>query len=83
MEGDYVTVLQTMDLGLIAIAKSILEGSGIEYITLNENFGAIYNGFYSITGLIKIQVMGEQAEVATELLAELQANAAGHPRLND
>ena len=72
MDGDYVTVMQTIDLGLIALAKSILDGAEIQYVTQNENFGSIYNGFYSITGLIKIQVLGVQAEDAVALLKDLQ-----------
>lgn len=83
MSDEFVTVLQTVDLGLLAIAKSLLEGSSIEYITQNENFGSIYNGFYSITGMIKLQVHKEDAQSAVELLEELQENAKGHPRIND
>jgi hypothetical protein len=83
MEGDYVTVLETMDLGLIALAKSLLESSGIEYVTLNENFGSIYNGFYAITGQIQIQVQGEEAEIAKSLLADLQVYPEIQPELDD
>lgn len=74
MNGDYVTVLQTVDLGVIAIAKSLLDNADIDYVTQNENFGSIYNGFYSITGLIKVQVLKDDAEVAAQLLADLQNN---------
>ncbi len=72
MIEDYVTVLNTLNLGSIAIAKSILDEAGIEYVVQNENFGSIYNGFYSICGLIEIQVLNPDAEIARELLAELQ-----------
>ncbi|MGQ9632058.1 MAG: putative signal transducing protein [bacterium] len=40
---DMVTVLKTADESAIAVAKSILEGEGIDYHIKGENFATLYN----------------------------------------
>ncbi|MCF7911295.1 MAG: DUF2007 domain-containing protein [Candidatus Cloacimonetes bacterium] len=72
MNDDFVTVLKTYNLGTLAIAKSLLIDAGIEFSVQNENFGSIYNGFYSVSGFIEIQVRQADADTALELLAEMQ-----------
>jgi Putative prokaryotic signal transducing protein len=72
MNEDFVTVLRTYNLGSLAIAKSLLNDADIDYAVQNENFGSIYNGFYSVSGFIEIQVRKPEAEIALELLADLQ-----------
>ena len=72
MNDDFVTVLKTYNLGNLAIGKSLLNDAGIDYVVQNENFGSIYNGFYSVSGFIEIQVRQPDAEIALELLADLQ-----------
>jgi hypothetical protein len=69
---DYVTVLETLNLGNIAIAKSLLDDANIDYVVQNENFGSIYNCFYTVSGFIRIQVRQPDEQVALQLLAELQ-----------
>jgi len=72
MNEDYVTVLKTYNLGTIAIAKSLLSDSEIDFTVKNENFGSIFNDFYSVSGFIEIQVRLPDAETAREILKELQ-----------
>ena len=75
MNEDYVTVLKTYNLGTIAIAKSLLSDAEIDFTVKNENFGSIYNGFYSVSGFIEIQVRQPDAETAREILEELQQDS--------
>ena len=65
---ELVTVLATGRPALIAVAKSLLEDSGIEYLTQNEGLHNLFpvNGFR-----IHIQVRPEDEEEARELLADL------------
>lgn len=69
------TVFRTVDLGLVAVAKSLLEAEDIEYTVKNENFGTIFNGIYSSAGMIEIQVHTEDFAVARQCLLELQKEA--------
>ncbi len=63
-----VTVLATGNPALIAVAKSLLEDSGIEYLTQNEGLHDLFpvNRFR-----IHIQVRPDDEEEATALLADL------------
>jgi len=73
----FVTVFISGDLGVLAIAKSILESEGIKYSVSGEIFQSILGvgvqgGIFGNKGTAaQIQVMPEDAEIATELLAEL------------
>jgi hypothetical protein len=66
---ELVTVLATGNPALIAVAKSLLEDSGIEYLTQNEGFHDLFpvNRFR-----VHIQVRQEDEEEATALLADLK-----------
>lgn len=75
MNEDYVTVLKTYNLGTIAIAKSLLGDAEIDFTVKNENFGSIYNCFYSVSGFIEIQVRQPDADTAREILEELQLDS--------
>lgn len=75
---DLVVVLSTGNLVSVAIAKSILEDSGIPYITKNEytqnlfgvgNLGGIPN---PLSGPVQIYVKPEDAEVVKELLENVE-----------
>lgn len=72
---EMVTVLETGDQTLIAVAKSVLDGAGIPCIARNERlqnlfgWGSIGTGFNAAMGPIRLQVLKEDAEAATELLA--------------
>ncbi|MGE5158107.1 MAG: putative signal transducing protein [Gemmatimonas sp.] len=73
---EMVTVLETGDQSLVAVAKSVLEGAGIPCIARNERlqnlfgWGAIGTGFNAAMGPIRLQVLKEDAEAARGLLAE-------------
>jgi hypothetical protein len=71
---ELVTVLETGDQSLVAIAKSVLEGAGIPCIARNERlqnlfgWGTIGTGFNVSMGPIRVQVLREDEAVAKELL---------------
>jgi Putative prokaryotic signal transducing protein len=73
---EMVTVLETGDQSLVAVAKSVLEGAGIPCIARNERlqnlfgWGTIGTGFNAAMGPIRLQVLREDADTAKELLAE-------------
>jgi hypothetical protein len=73
---EMVTVLETGDQSLVAVAKSVLEGAGIPCIARNEllqnlfGWGTIGTGFNAAMGPIRIQVLKEDADAAKELLSE-------------
>jgi len=66
---ELVTVLATGDPGRIAVAKSLLEDSRIEYLTKDEGF---HDLFPVSRFRIQIQVRLEDREEAGELLADLR-----------
>jgi hypothetical protein len=75
---DLVMVFKTSNLVSIAIAKSILEDSGIPYITKNEytqnlfglgNLGGITN---PLSGAVEIYIKPEDIEVVKELLINVE-----------
>jgi putative signal transducing protein len=77
-EAALVPILRTGDPGLIPLAKSLLEGEGIEYLVRGENlqdlFGAGRLGGYNyVTGPAEFWVHTEDAERARTLLDELDA----------
>ncbi|MCH6568656.1 MAG: DUF2007 domain-containing protein [Acidobacteria bacterium] len=65
---ELVTVLATGNPALIAVAKSLLEDSGIEYLTQNEG---LHDLFPVHRFRIHIQVRQEDEGEATALLADL------------
>ena len=73
-----VTVLETSDQGLIAIAKSLLEEADIPYFAKGEGvqdlfgWGRMGTGFSIIAGPMALQVPADAAEEARELLKDLQ-----------
>lgn len=72
---DLVTVLETGDPALLAIAESLLEAEGISCYPQGEGvqefvgFGRIGLGENLATGLVRLQVAPEDAEAARALLA--------------
>ena len=77
-EAALVPVLRTGDAGLIPLAKSLLEGEGIEYLVRGENlqdlFGAGRLGGYNyVTGPAEFWVHTHDAERARTLLGGLDA----------
>ncbi len=71
---ELVTVLETGDQSLVAVARSVLEGAGIPCIARNERlqnlfgWGTIGTGYSVSMGPIRVQVLREDEEVAKELL---------------
>ncbi len=66
---ELVTVMATGNPARIAVAKSLLEDSGIEYLTKDEGF---HDLFPVSRFRIQIQVRREDEEEAGELLAYLR-----------
>ena len=75
-----VTLFSTKDPGVVAVAKSILDGAGIQYLawgdTANALFGGALVGFNPSASFVKIQVRESLAEDARELLRELSEPSA-------
>ena len=72
------TVLRTADAGLIPLAKSLLEGEGIEYLVRGENLqdlfgGGHLGGYNRIIGPAEFLVHAHNAERARTLLEGLDA----------
>jgi hypothetical protein len=72
-----ITVLESGDPALLAVAKSLLEAAGIQYFAKGEGvqdlfaggrFGAGFNPF---TGPIQLQVAADDADQARAILREL------------
>ena len=70
-----VTVLETGDPGLIAVAKSLLDSAGIPYFAKGESLQNLFGwgqiGFNPIVGVVQLQVASDDAEDATALLRDL------------
>jgi len=75
--GDPVTVLETGDPALLAVAKSLLEEAGIQYFAKGEavqdlfGVGRFGSGFNPFTGPVQLQVAVSDAEEAKRLLQDL------------
>jgi len=76
--GDLITVFESADVVLFAMAKSALDTAGIRYITQGEGlqdlfgWGRLVSGYNFVTGAPRIRVTPENAERAHELLSELR-----------
>jgi hypothetical protein len=72
-----VTVFESGDVALFALAKAALDDAGIRYVTQGEGLqdlfgiGRLGTGYNVITGPPTIRVAPEAAERAREILAEL------------
>lgn len=72
-----ITVLESGDPGLLAIAKSILEAAGIQYFAKGEGVqdlfaaGRFGTGFNPFTGAVELQVAAEDGDQAKALLRDL------------
>jgi hypothetical protein len=75
--SDLVTVFESADLALFAMARAALDGAGIRYVTQAEGvqdlfgIGRLGTGYSLVTGPPRIRVTSEDAERARELLVEL------------
>ncbi len=68
---ELVNVFDSANPGLVALAKSVLEGAGIDYIAVGENAGAVFAG-NPFLGKVRLDVTKDRAEEATALLAQLK-----------
>jgi hypothetical protein len=69
-ESELVAVLETRDLAIVALAKSILDEAGIEYVAKGE-----LPMEQLAVGPMEIQVDKNDAEQARNLLADLEDSA--------
>ena len=79
-DDEPVTVLETGDPALLAVAKSLLEAAGIAFFAKGEAlqnlFGAgTVSGFNPITGPVELQVSADDAADAQAALIELSRPA--------
>ena len=68
---ELVNIFDSANPGLLAIAKSVLEDAGIEYMAIGENAGAVFAG-NPFLGKVCLDVSKERAEEAEALLAALR-----------
>jgi hypothetical protein len=72
-----IPVLRTGDAAVIALAKSLLEGEGIDFLVRGEGlqdlfaWGRIGSGFNIVAGPAEFVVRQEDADRARELLQDL------------
>jgi hypothetical protein len=84
-----VTVLSTTDAAMVAVAKSVLEGAGIDYVVRGERYMNVmgWGGpgvFNSALGKAEFQVREADAPDASRLLARLkQSHIAPVPDQDD
>ena len=75
-ENRPVTVLATQDEALVAVAESLLQGAGIEYVVTNRIFQDLVGygrlGANMAAGVIRIVVARSNAESARMVLENLQ-----------
>lgn len=82
-DPDLVTVLQTGDPSLLALAESLLMEEGIDYQKSGEPLqdlfalGRLGFGFSPIAGPVTIRVARADAEAASQMLAELATEPSG------
>jgi hypothetical protein len=71
-----VTVFESADPALFAMARAALDGAGIRYVAQGEGvqdlfgLGRLGTGYSLVTGPPRIRVMSEDAARARELLIE-------------
>lgn len=76
--SDLITVFMAGNAGLIALAKSILEGAGIPYFAKGEGLqslfglGGLGTGFNPLVGPVQIQVPRDCEKAAVGLLVDLE-----------
>jgi hypothetical protein len=82
-------VLSTGDAGLIAVARSLLEGEEIDYFVKGDGLqdlfglGRISGGFSFAMGPAEFWVRQDDADRARELLGDLTASADGRDPSHD
>ena len=78
---ELVAVFRASDPGITALAKSILDSEGIDYMVRGEDlqdligYGRALGGFNIVTGPVEFVVRKEDEDRAVELLRDLSASA--------
>ena len=75
-----VTVLETADQGLLAVAKSLLEEADIPFFAKGEGIQDLIGGgrigaFNILAGPVQLQVPADDADEARELLKQLDPHS--------
>jgi putative signal transducing protein len=68
-----VTVLESSDPAVLAVAESLLEEAGIEFFAKGEEIQDLFGG---ILGAVQLQVAAADADEATAVLRELKSPAS-------
>lgn len=80
---DFVTVFETGDPGLVALAKSLLDSAGIDFTTKGDalqdvlGLGRFPGGANLVAGPVVFQVRPDDAKEASALLRELEPGRQG------
>jgi hypothetical protein len=75
--SDLVTVFESTDISLFALARATLDDAGIRYLTQGEaiqdlfGVGRLGLGYSLVTGPPRIRVTADDAARALELLADV------------
>ena len=75
---DFVSVLETGDPGVVALAKSLLDSAGIEFTTKGEalqdvlGLGRFPGGANLVAGPVVFQVRPDDVREASALLRDLE-----------
>jgi len=75
-----VTVFESSDTALLAVAESLLEEADIEFFAKGEGIqdlfagGRIGTGFNPVVGPVQLQVPADDVEEATAILRELSGS---------
>jgi putative signal transducing protein len=87
-EVQLVSVFETGDAGLIAVAKSLLEGEEIDYFVRGDGLQDLFGlgrmtGFNFAMGPAEFWVRVDDADRARDLLAQLSVPVEDHDRSPD
>ncbi len=74
---ELVTVFESGNPAILAVAKSLLEGAGIAFLVKGAEFQDVFT--LPLTEPVEILVEPERAEEARELLRELQEAGPAEP----
>jgi hypothetical protein len=80
-KSEPVTVFETSNPAVLAVAKSLLESAEIPFYAAGENIQSLfglgtYGGFNPITGPVRIEVSADDAADAKALLSDLDPDPA-------
>ncbi|REJ80674.1 MAG: DUF2007 domain-containing protein [Acidobacteria bacterium] len=78
-EGEPEVVFSTADPNEALLVKSLLEGSGIEAVLLDEHFSRLESPLAFVIGGVKVLVPGDQVARAREALEEYRVEADQDP----